>query len=153
MDIEDKLEALGISLPEAVSPLGSYIPVKVVGNLAFCSGVLPLNDGDLTLAGKVGADATIEQASEAAKLCVVNVLASLNSTLGGLDRIKGVARVEGFVNSAPGFIDHPKVINGASEFLTELFGDKGKHSRIAVGVSELPLDAAVEIAFIFDISP
>ena len=148
---EMKLEEMGVTLPDAPSPLGAYIPVKVVGNLAFCSGVLPMKDGEITCKGKVGTDVSIDEGKDAAKQCAINVLANLKATLGKLDAVKGVVRIEGYINSSQGFTSQPQVLNGASEFFAEVFGDAGKHSRMVVGVNELPLDAVIELVCVFEI--
>jgi enamine deaminase RidA (YjgF/YER057c/UK114 family) len=152
MDIEAKLEELGIILPDAPQPLGAYVPVKISNGFAFCSGALPLKDGALPYRGKLGGDVSTEEGKKAAALCAINVLANLKAALGDLNRIKGVVRVEGYINCAPGFTQQPHVLNGASEFFSEVFGDAGKHSRMVVGVSELPLDAPLELVCIFEIA-
>lgn len=144
--IEARLEALGLQLPLAPAPIGSYIPVIRTGQLVITSGQLPLIGKQLAFEGKIG-DALHEQDGwNAARLCAVNALAQIKACLGSLERVARVVRVEGYVNSAPGFHAQPQVINGASELLAELFGEIGKHTRIAVGVAELPLNAAVELA-------
>ena len=153
MSIEARLKELGIELPEAPSPLGAYVPVKVAGGFAFCSGVLPIKAGQLAYKGKLGADVSIEDGREAAKLCAINTLANLKANLGSLDRVVSVVRVEGYFNSAPGMTEHPKALNGASEFFADVFGDAGLHSRMVVGVSGLPLDAVMELVCIFEIKP
>ena len=145
---EAKLKQLGIELPEAPKPLAAYIPAVKTGKYVYTSGQLPLKGGELKFKGKVGSDLTEAEGYEAAKLCAVNCLSVVKSAIGSLDAIKRIVKVTGFVNSAPGFQAQPKVVNGASEFLGEVFGDAGKHARAAVGVSELPLDAAVEIEMI-----
>ena len=151
MSVEEKLKELGITLPDAPSPLGAYIPVKITGKLAYCSGVLPMKGGEIIYKGKLGAEITIDEGKEAAKLCAINVLTNLQGALGNLDKVKGVVRIEGYINCATGCTDQPQVLNGASEFFAEVFGDAGKHSRMVVGVSELPLDACMELVCIFEI--
>ena len=146
--IEEKLASLGISLPTPPEPAGSYVPVVVSGNLAFVAGQIPIEGKHVKFTGKVD---SIETAQEAARLCTINALAQLKSSLGSLDRIKRVIKVTGFVNCEPSFIDHAKVINGASDLLVNIFGEKGKHVRAAVGVIGLPLDSTVEIEFIVEI--
>jgi len=132
-------------LPTPPSPVGSYVPGIRTGDLILVSGQIPLEDGKLTLTGKVGSDATLEAAQQAARRCVLAGLAIAAGHAGGIDNIEQVVRVGVFVNSAPGFTDQPKVANGASDVLVEIFGDAGRHVRAAVGVNELPLDAAVEV--------
>ena len=143
--IEDKLKQLNITLPTPPKPAGSYIPVVTSGNLAFVSGQIPMQDGKVLYTGKVPSEKSIEDAQAAAKLCAINLLAQLKANLGSLDRITKIVRVSGFVNCTPEFTEQPKIINAASDLFFELFGDKGKHSRIAVGVSSLPLGSTVEI--------
>ena len=150
--VEEKLDALNIILPIPPKPAGSYVPVVIIGKLAFVSGQIPIKDGKVIYAGKVSNDLSVEDAQKAARLCVINALAQLKAELGSLDRISKVVRVSGFVNSPPEFTDQPKVINGASDLLFEIFGQKGQHTRIAVGVSSLPLNSAVEIDLIAEIN-
>ena len=150
--IEEKLALLNISLPIPPKPAGSYIPVVRTGNLVFVSGQIPVKDGKVEFQGKVPTDVTIEVAQQAAKLCIINVLAQLKAELGTLDKISRIVRVSGFVNSAQDFVEQPKIINAASDLLFEIFGEKGKHSRIAVGVSSLPLNSTVEIDLIAEVS-
>ena len=146
--IEEKLKSLGITLPTPPKPAGSYIPVVTSGNLAFVSGQIPMQDGKVAYMGKVPTERTIEDAQSAAKICAVNILAQLKANLGSLDRISKIVRVSGFVNSTGDFTEHPKIINAASDLFFEIFGEKAKHSRIAVGVSSLPLNSTVEIDMI-----
>ena len=145
MSIESRLKELNITLPEAPKPAGSYVPAVVCDRMVFVAGQLPSLNGELKYTGKVGTEVSIEDAYEAAKLCAINALGVLKAYVGDLDKIEQVVRVGGFVNSADGFTMQPKVINGASDFLVEVFGEKGKHARAAVGVNELPLNAAVEV--------
>lgn len=149
--IEETLASLGIKLPTPPAPAGSYVPVVVSGNLAFVAGQIPTEAGQVKFKGKLGRDVSIESGQQAAKLCTVNALAQLKSSLGSLDRIKRFVKVTGFVNCDPSFADHPKVVNGASDLLVQIFGEKGKHARAAVGVSSLPLDSAVEVEFICEV--
>jgi enamine deaminase RidA (YjgF/YER057c/UK114 family) len=142
---EDRLKQLNITLPTPPKPAGSYIPVVTSGNLAFVSGQIPMQDGKVLYTGKVPTEKSIEEAREAAKLCGINILAQLKANLGSLDRITKIVRVSGFVNCTPEFSEHPKIINAASDMFFEIFGEKGKHSRIAVGVASLPLNSTVEI--------
>lgn len=143
--IEEKLGKLNIILPLPPKPAGSYIPVVRTGNLLFVSGQIPMKDGKVQVTGKVPTKTSIEEAQNAAKICILNALAQIKSEIGSLDKISRIVRVSGFVNCSPEFIEQPKVINAASDLLYEIFGDKGKHSRIAVGVASLPLDSSVEI--------
>ena len=149
--IEERLAELGIILPPAPQPVASYIPVKVVGDLAWVAAQIPMQDGAVTVAGKVGGEVTIDDANAAARRCALQALAALQVTLGTLDRVKGIVKLDVFVASAPGFTDHPKVANGASDLLVEVFGDEGRHARAAVGVPELPLGAAVEVALLVQV--
>ena len=142
--IEEKIEQLGIKLTAPPAPAGSYIPVIVAGDFAFVSGQIPIEDGKLAFTGKV-TDDTIEIGQKSARLCVINILAQLKKELGSLEKIQRIIRLNGFVNAGPEFSAHPKVINGASDLLFEIFGEKGKHTRIAVGVSNLPLNSMTEI--------
>lgn len=150
--IEEKLKSLNIALPNPPKPAGAYIPVVKSGNTVYVSGQIPIEDGKVVFKGKVPSVQSLEQAQKAAKLCAINALAQLKSELGSLDKISKILRVSGFVNSEPDFIDQPKVINAASDLLFEIFGEKGKHSRIAVGVVSLPLGVTVEIDMIVEIN-
>jgi enamine deaminase RidA (YjgF/YER057c/UK114 family) len=144
--IEERLAELGIELPPAPAALASYVPVRVAGDLAFVAGQVPLRDGELLSSGRVGAEVTLEQGQEAARRCALQALAALRDSLGSLDRVAEIVKLDVFVASAPGFVDQPKVANGASDLLVEIFGERGRHARAAVGVSELPLGASVEVA-------
>ncbi|HET6799208.1 MAG TPA: RidA family protein, partial [Nitrososphaeraceae archaeon] len=150
--IEEKILALGIELPNAPQSAGSYVQVAITGNLVFVSGQLPVEPGSIPMQvkfkGKVGKDISLEQGQEAARLCTINALAQLKSTLGSLEKIKNFVKVSGFVNCDATFSSHPQIINGASDFILQIFGDKGRHSRSAIGAISLPLDSAVEIEFI-----
>jgi enamine deaminase RidA (YjgF/YER057c/UK114 family) len=149
--IDEKLVALNITLPIPPKPAGSYIPVVKTGNLVFVSGQIPMKDGQVQFKGQVPSSISVEDAQKAAKLCIINVLAQLKSELGTLDKISKIVKVSGFINSSQEFFEQPKIINAASDLLFEIFGEKGKHSRIAVGVSSLPLNSAVEIDLIAEI--
>lgn len=151
MTAEQALASLGITLPTPPAPAGSYVPVVVTGNLAFVAGQIPVEAGQVKFKGKVGRDVSIEAGQQAARMCTVNALAQLKTALGSLDRIKRVVKVTGFVNCEPSFADQPKVVNGASDLLVQVFGEKGKHARAAVGVSSLPMESAVEVEFIVEI--
>ncbi|HEY6438141.1 MAG TPA: RidA family protein [Ignavibacteriaceae bacterium] len=148
---EDKIKQMGIIIPEVVKPLATYIPAMQVGNLVMTSGQVPISEGKVKYLGKVGSDLSEEEGKEAAKLCALNCLSAVKSVLGSLDKIKRVVKLTVFVSSAEGFTAQPKIANGASEFIGEIFGDAGKHVRSAVGVSELPLNSAVEIEMIVEI--
>jgi enamine deaminase RidA (YjgF/YER057c/UK114 family) len=145
----DKLTRLGISLPSVPGPFGAYVPAKRVGPLIFVAGQLPMKDGKLLATGQVPSRCSIDDAKQAARQCVINALAAVNTLPGGVEQVSGVARVGVFVSSDRDFTQQPQVANAASELLLELFGDAGRHARAAVGVASLPLDAAVEIEFIF----
>jgi enamine deaminase RidA (YjgF/YER057c/UK114 family) len=149
--IEERLAELGIILPPAPQPVASYIPVKVVGDLAWVAAQIPMQDGAVTVAGRVGREVTVDDANAGARRCALQALAALQAALGTLDRVKGIVKLDVFVASATGFTDHPKVANGASDLLVEVFGDEGRHARAAVGVPELPLGAAVEVALLVQV--
>jgi enamine deaminase RidA (YjgF/YER057c/UK114 family) len=149
---EKKLKELGITLPEPVKPVGAYIPALRVGNLLFLSGILPFKDGKLLKKGKVGKDLSIEEASEEAVKVIINALAILKDCLGSLDKIKQCVKITGYIASSADFTEQPRVLNPASEFLVKIFGEKGKHCRVAVGVCSLPLDSPVEMDFLFEIN-
>ena len=146
--IEDKIKELGLQLPEASKPLAAYVPAVKIDNLVFTSGQLPMVNGELKIKGKVGAQVSEENGIKAAEICALNCLAAVKSVSGSLDKIEQIVKLTAFVNGADFFIAQPKIANGASELLVKIFGDKGKHARSAVGVSELPLDAPVEIEMI-----
>tara|TARA_Y100000590_G_C15162205_1_gene803999 strand:+ start:162 stop:617 length:456 start_codon:yes stop_codon:yes gene_type:complete len=150
--IAEKLKELKIEIPNAPDPVGAYVAFKKIGNLLFISGQLPISkDGNL-IKGKIGKDLTLEQGQNASKLCVINILAQVKKALDGdLNKVKNCVKITGFVNSTDNFYDQPKVINPASETLSNLFGNKGKHTRAAISTNSLPLNAAVEIDAIFEI--
>ncbi|MDF9814126.1 RidA family protein [Streptomyces sp. SPB162] len=143
--VEDRIASLGMTLPAVVPPLASYQPAVQSGVYVYTSGQLPMVGGKLTVTGKVGAEVTPEEAKDLARTCALNALAAVKSVIGDLDRIKRVVKVVGFVASATDFTGQPAVINGASELLGEVLGEKGVHARSAVGVAVLPLDAPVEV--------
>jgi enamine deaminase RidA (YjgF/YER057c/UK114 family) len=145
-----RLGQLGVALPEVVAPLASYMPAVRTGNLVYTAGQLPMESGRLALTGKVGAEVSPEEGKAMARVCALNALAAVNSVV-GIDAVTRVVKVVGFVASAPGFNGQPSVVNGASDLLAEVFGDKGAHARSAVGVSELPLDAPVEVELIVEV--
>jgi len=150
--IDEKLKSLNIILPNAPKPAGSYIPVVISNNIAYVSGQIPVKGGKVVFSGKVPTQQSIEEAGKAAKLCALNALAQLKASLGNLDRINKIIRVSGFVNSTPEFDQQPTIINSASDLLFNIFGEKGKHTRIAVGVASLPLESTVELDMIVEIS-
>lgn len=151
MSYEHKLKELALELPQPPKPLATYVPAVLAGNLLFLSGVLPMCDGQLVFSGKLGQDLTVEQGIEAAKLSLLNALAIAKQELGTLDRITRVVKVVGYVASAKGFVQQPQVLNGASDLLVTIFGEAGRHARVAVGAAELPRGAAVEIEVIFSV--
>jgi len=150
VSVRARLAELGVELPAVAKPLAAYVPAARTGNLVYTSGQLPLAGGELVRTGKVGADVTPEDAKTAARICALNALAAIDALV-GLDAVTQVVKVVGFVASAPGFSGQPGVVNGASEFLGEVFGDAGVHARSAVGVAELPLDAPVEVELIVEV--
>ncbi|MFF7159470.1 Atu1372/SO_1960 family protein [Streptomyces sp. NPDC008139] len=143
--VDARLAELGLTLPDVVPPLAAYQPAVISGRYVFTSGQLPMVEGKLALTGKVGAEVTADEAKDLARTCALNALAAVRSVIGDLDRIARVVKVVGFVASAPDFTGQPGVINGASELLGEVLGEKGVHARSAVGVAVLPLDAPVEV--------
>ena len=143
--VEDRLAELGLTLPPVVAPVAAYVPALLDGRRVYTSGQLPMVGGALQVTGKVGSDVTPETAKELAATCALNALAAVKSVVGDLDRVAQVVKVVGFVASDPSFTGQPSVINGASELLGEVFGDRGRHTRSAVGVAVLPLDAPVEL--------
>ncbi len=145
---DKRLEELQIELPEAPKPLAAYIPAIQVGKFIYTSGQLPMKDGTLTATGKTGKNVTTEEAQNAARIAVINCLSAIKSVIGSLDAIQQIVKITVFVNSAEGYTDQPVVANGASELLLQIFGDAGKHARSAVGVCELPRNAAVEVELI-----
>ena len=150
MSASARLGQLGVALPEVVAPLASYVPAVRTGNLVYTAGQLPMESGRLALTGKVGAEVSPEEGKAMARVCALNALAAVNSVV-GIDAVTRVVKVVGFVASAPGFNGQPSVVNGASDLLAEVFGDKGAHARSAVGVAELPLDAPVEVELIVEV--
>ena len=150
--IDQKLKELSIELDEASVPAGSYVPYVVTNNLVFISGQLPFINGELTIKGRVGENVTIDDAIKMSEACAKALLSQLKAACNGnLDRVKKVVKLGGFVASSPDFTDQPKVINGASDLIVNIFGDKGKHARFAVGVAALPLNVPVEIDGVFEI--
>jgi enamine deaminase RidA (YjgF/YER057c/UK114 family) len=150
-EIEARLKALNLVLPEAKATLGAYIPYLHLDRQLIISGQLPMCEGEVVFAGKLGADIDVGKGREAARLCAINILSQAEAALRDLDRIVQLLRLNGYVNAAPDFVDHPKVLNGASEFMVEVLGNKGRHTRIAVGCASLPLNCAVEVDAVFAI--
>lgn len=153
MTPEDRLKELGIVLPEAPKPLGFYVPAVRAGNLLFLSGMLPLREGKLLFKGKVGKDLSLEEAQESSRVAIINALSVVKGEVGELTKVMRIVKLSGYVASAEGFNQQPAVLNAASEMLSMVFGDKGRHSRIAIGVSELPMDSPVEIELIVQVIP
>lgn len=151
MKIEKRIEELGIKLPASSPPGAMYVPVKQVGNVLFISGQVPFVNGELAYAGKVGEERTLEEGQQAARVCIINMLAAVKDYLGDLDKVKNVVKLQAFVNSKVGFDKQHIVVNAASELLYDVFGEIGRHARTAVGTNQLPMDATVEIEAIFEI--
>jgi enamine deaminase RidA (YjgF/YER057c/UK114 family) len=151
--IEARLAELGIELPAAAPPMANFVPCVQSGGLLFVSGQITSWNGQLRNLGQVGREVPVEEARGGARLCALNILAQARSFLGDLDRVRRVCQVQGFVNAAPGFTQHPAVMNGASDVLVEVFGEAGRHARFAVGVPSLPGGVAVEVAAVLEISP
>jgi enamine deaminase RidA (YjgF/YER057c/UK114 family) len=152
MTPDDRLKALGLELPPAPTPVGSYVPAVRTGNLVFVSGQLPMRGGQLMATGKVGADVTLEAAQACARQAALNALAVAAAEAGGLAGIARVIRLTGHVASAPGFTDQAKVMNAASDLVAEIFGEAGRHSRAALGAAELPLGAPIELEMIVEVA-
>jgi enamine deaminase RidA (YjgF/YER057c/UK114 family) len=150
MNASVRLGQLGVTLPQVIAPLASYVPAVRTGNLVYTAGQLPMEAGKLARTGKVGAEITPEEGKAMARICALNALAAVDSLV-GIDAVTRVVKVVGFVASAPGFHGQPSVVNGASDLLAEVFGDKGAHARSAVGVAELPLGAPVEVELIVEV--
>jgi enamine deaminase RidA (YjgF/YER057c/UK114 family) len=150
--VEKKLSELSIVLTAPAAPVANYVPFVRTGNLLMVSGQICLDAGKLVAKGQLGAGVSVEDGQRAARACAVNLLAQVKSALGDLDKVLRVVRLGGFVNAAPGFVDGPKVMNGASDLMVAVFGEKGKHARTTVGVSALPLDAAIEVEGLFEVA-
>ncbi len=150
--VESRLAALGLTVPQVTIPLAAYVPAVRTGNLIFTSGQLPMIEGALAATGKVGGAVTPEEAAELAKVCALNAMAAVRSLVGDLDKVVRVVKVVGFVASAPEITGQPAIVNGASNLLKEAFGDAGVHARSAVGVAALPLDAPVEVEMIVEVA-
>ena len=152
MSFEEKLKELGLELPEVPAAAGLYAPCVHSGNQLFVSGQIPMRDGAPMRKGKLGHGVSVDEAAGLARQCALQALAVVRAELGSLDRVRRVIRVGGFVASGDGFTDHPKVINGASQLLIDVFGDLGRHARIAVGLAELPAGVPVEVEFLFEVT-
>ena len=151
MSYEAKITELGLTIPEAPKPVAAYVPAIRTGNYVYTAGQIPFMNGELRYKGKLGTEVTVEQGYDAAKLCALNCLSVVKGVIGSLDKIVRVVHVTGYVNGGPEFADHPKVVNGASELLGQIFGENGKHARAAVGCSNLPMNAAVEVGMVFEV--
>ena len=151
MDVYERMKKMGVTLPKPPDVIGKYLPVKMIGNMAYVSGQGPIVDGKPFFTGKFTKESSIEECQKAARLCIMNSLAVLEAKIGDLNRVANVVKMLGFVASAPDFNDQPKVINGGSQFLIDLFGESGEHARSAIGVNELPGNIPVEIEVIFEI--
>ena len=152
MSIEARLTKLGITLPEAPAAVAAYRPWIRTGNLIFTSGQLPFRDGEIAYAGKLGAEISEEDGYQAARQATLNALAQIKSATGDLDKVRKIVRIEGYVHSAEDFRGHPQVLNGASDLIAEIFGDRGQHTRIALGINEMPLNAAVQLAMTVEVA-
>jgi enamine deaminase RidA (YjgF/YER057c/UK114 family) len=152
MNPEEKLRQLGIVLPPPPPAVAAYVPWVRTGNLVLTSGQLPWKDGQMAFAGKLGAELNEQQGYQAARLCALNALAQLKEAVGDLEKVRRIVRVEGFVHCAPGFRGHPQVLNGASDLINEVFGPRGAHARTAVGINEMPLNAAIELCLTAEVS-
>jgi enamine deaminase RidA (YjgF/YER057c/UK114 family) len=152
MSPEEKLKELGIDLPDAPKPLGSYVPCVQTGQLVFLSGILPIRNGTLARTGRVGENVTIDEAKEDARKATINALAVLKAHIGSLDKVQRCVKITGYIASAPDFAEQPKVLNAASDLLFDIFGKAGTHARAAVGVYILPMHSPLEIEFIFEVA-
>jgi enamine deaminase RidA (YjgF/YER057c/UK114 family) len=150
--IDARLSELGITLPQANAPVANYLPYVRSGNLVNISGQITMENGELKFIGKLGKEYGVEEGQKAARLCALNLIAQVRAAVGDLDKVTRVVKLNAFVNSAPEFTDQPKVVNGASDTMVEIFGDVGKHARSAVGVASLPLGVAVEIDGVFEVA-
>ena len=146
MSIEEKLRQLDIELPPAPPAVATYQPWMQTGNLIFTSGQLPWHEGEIAYTGKLGTELSIDDGYQAARLCCINAIAQLKTATDNLEKIRQIVRIEGYVHAGPGFREHPQVLNGASDLVAKIFGERGKHTRLALGINEMPLDAAVQLA-------
>jgi enamine deaminase RidA (YjgF/YER057c/UK114 family) len=152
MTASERLAELKLTLPKVAVPVGSYVPAVCSGQYVFTSGQLPIRDGNVVYTGKVPGDVSVQNATEGAAIAILNAVAAAAQAAGGLEKISRILRVAVFVNSSPGFTDQPKVANGASDLLVKIFGDTSRHARAAVGVAELPLNAAVEVELVAELT-
>ncbi|MGH6719289.1 MAG: RidA family protein [Alphaproteobacteria bacterium] len=150
--IESRLAELGVVLPKAAAPVANYVPWVITGRLVFIAGQVTLVDGKPQYVGQLGREFGVEDGARAARLCAINILAQVKAAAGDLDRVARCVKLTGFVNATPDFRDHPKVVNGASDLMVEVFGDSGRHARAAVGVAGLPLGVAVEVDAVFELA-
>lgn len=153
MDYEKKLQSLGLTLPAPPKPVATYVPAVRSGNLLFLSGMIPMVEGKMAMAGKLGKELTAEQGQQAARITLLNALAVIKAELGSLDQVQRIVRIGVHVASAEGFTQQPAVANGASDLLVQIFGDAGRHARLALGAAELPLGAPVELEMIIEVTP
>lgn len=151
MDYEKKLQSLGLTLPSPPKPVATYVPAVRSGNLLFLSGMIPMVEGKMAMAGKLGKELTVEQGQQAARITLLNALAVIKAELGSLDQVRRIVRIGVHVASAEGFTQQPAVANGASDLLVQIFGDAGRHARLALGAAELPLGAPVELEMIVEV--
>lgn len=149
--IEARIKELGIELPNATKPVANFVPCVQTGNTLFVSGQVSSWNGEYRHVGKVGREISLEEGQKAARVCALNVIAQARAYLGDLDRVSRIVMVQGFVNAVPEFADHPKVVNGASDLLVQIFGEAGKHARFALGAGSLPFNVAVEIAAVLEV--
>ncbi len=151
MSFENKVQELGLAIPTPAKPVAAYLPAVKSGNLVFVSGQLPMKDGQLQYKGILGKDVTTEQGYDAAKICALNCLGAIKALVGSIDNVVRIVKLTGFVASTPEFVDHPKVVNGASELMQQVFGEQGMHARAAVGMTSLPLGTPVEVEMIVEV--
>ena len=151
MNYDENIKKNNINLPKAPDPVGSYVATKIVNKLLYISGQISIDEDGKLIKGKVGKELSLEEGHEAAKFCALNILAQLKKKCGSLDKVKGCVKLTGYVNSTDSFVDQPKIINGASDLISNIFGDEGKHTRAAISVNSLPLGAAVEVDGIFEL--
>ena len=151
MKIEKKINELGLTLPSPPEPVGSYLPVLISGNTLYTSGIIPIKDGELKYKGSFPSDFSVEQGRSMAEICILNALSAIKDHISDLDKIKRIIKLNGFIRSNAGFTDQPKIMNGASDLLVNIFGENGRHARSAIGVPELPLGSPMELEIIAEI--
>src|SRR5262245_8137831 len=152
MTVEEKLRELGITLPAAPAAVGAYVPWVRTGNLVYTSGQLPWLEGKLAYTGKLGVDLGVDEGYQAARICAINAIAQLVAAVGDFERIRQIVRIEGNVHAGPGFQDHAQVLNGASDLINAVFGPRGRHTRTALGINEMPLNAAVQLSVLAEVA-